>query len=93
MVSANCTHDVQAVVDLAAQQAAAKVQTGQPGKMSQKAAAQAEAAVPTRQPALRLGLAWQVGKPVRSSISEKYRPFLAIACYLAFSAVLQEGMP
>lgn len=57
------TRMMQAVVDLVAQQAAAKMQTGRPGSMSQKAAGQAEAAVPTRQPALRLGLAWQVRKP------------------------------
>ncbi|KAK9833715.1 hypothetical protein WJX74_003604 [Apatococcus lobatus] len=55
---------LQAVVDLAAQQAAAKVQKGRPGPISRKAAGQAEAAVPTRQPALRLGLAWQMNKNV-----------------------------
>ena len=78
---------VQAVVDLAAQQAAAKVQKGRPGSASQKVAAQAEAAVPARQPALRLGLAWQV-----SSISESV-PCIAILPSSAISEDVCAGMP
>ncbi len=54
---------LQAVVDLVGQQAAAKLQKGHAGRASQKAAQQAEAAVPNQQPALRLGLAWQVHTP------------------------------